>query len=337
MARFFMGCSKSGRLTAKLFRFVAVFAIVAFTGDTQERASAQDGQASLFSLNQSDTGARGAVAVNTPPAAKLLANPGQQAAAAETTAALPAVVAVERKNDKIKLSGIVATQEQERLVLGMIAATFPGLSISNKLRVEKDVANSENWLSGVSFTLRQLAMLKSGRVQVQDNLVSVAGEAAAGSGYEAVHRALRQEVPAGLVVTTAAVKPPPAAYVWLAQLQAGNVSISGRVPDRAAHQTLSELVTKLFPSARFDDGMEVAEGAPDSWLKAAWISVYALQFLQSGSVSIDENTIRIEGAPSADSSLAQIQELSASLPSGFRMENNVIVSQSLDGGLTVKR
>ncbi len=339
MAHFLPECSRTGRAAAKLLRLTLIFAIVAIVGDTPlPHASAEENGAALYSLYQGANEARDPAAK---PAQEQLvkAVPSEAVVPAAVTPhpAPIAAVVVERKNEKLKLTGLVSSREDEKIVLGMIEATFPGLPIHNKLKVDSAAASSELWLSGVSFTLRQLAMLKNGRAQVQDKTVNLTGEAAAGSGYEAVHRALREELPAGLVIGQTAVKPPSTTYVWLAQLQAGNVSISGRVPDRAAHQALSQLVGGLFPKTRFDDTMEVAEGAPENWLKAAWISVYALQFLQSGSVSITERTVRIDGVPADEGSLQKIGELTASLPEGFRMENDVIVNQVIEGAQVAKR
>jgi hypothetical protein len=342
MAHFLPECTRTGRVAAKIFRFTLIFALMAIAGDTPSpRASAQENGASLYSLYQGANEARGAAAKPAKaPAQEQVEKAGRPDTVAPAAVAPrhPPVVAVgvERKDEKIKLTGMVSTQEDEKIVLGMIAAAFPGASIHNKLKVNKAAIGGEIWLSGVSFTLRQLAMLKTGRAQVQDNIVNLTGEAAVGSGYEAVHRALKEELPPGLVTGQVSVKPPSTTYVWLAQLQAGNVSISGRVPDRTAHQALTQLVAGLFPKAHFDDKMEVAEGAPESWFKAAWLSVYALQFLQSGSVSITEKTIRIEGVPSDENSLQKIGELTASLPAGFRMENNVIENQSIESAQVVK-
>jgi hypothetical protein len=320
--------SGRGQITARIVRFALLLALAATAGDVQlPRATAQESNSALYSLSHGG---------NEAPLQREA--PDQPAVVpAPVNRPRPAAIGVERKDEKIKLSGIVSTPEDEKIILGIIAATFPGSSINNKMKVDQAAATNELWLSGVSFTVRQLAMLKNGQARIQDNVVSLTGEAAAGTSYEAVHRALKEELPAGLVVGHTAVRPPATTYVWLAQLQAGNVSISGRVPDRATRQMITQLVNELFPKARFDNTMEVTEGAPENWQRATWLSIFALQFLQSGSVSITDKTIKIDGMPSDDTSLQKITELTASLPGGFTMENHVMVNQPVDEAQLAKR
>ncbi len=232
------------------------------------------------------------------------------------------VFRIHRDKNRIKLRGPAPNEEDKKIVLGMIEANFPGLSIQDRTKVDPRHNNSEAWLSGVSFILRQLALLRSGVGQISEHRINITGIAETAESYRLVQKTLSGELPAGLVLENAAIKPPEADYTWLAQLREGSVVMSGHVPDETAQKTLSAFAEFLFPEARFDNKTEVVSGAPNDWIQAAQVSLRALRLLQSGSVSIADHILRVDGVPASEDAGEEIEILNELLPSGFVIEND---------------
>lgn len=237
------------------------------------------------------------------------------------------VFRIHRDKNRIKLRGPAPTEEDKKIVLGMIEANFPGFKIVDRTKIDGRHNKSDSWLSGVSFVLRQLALLRSGAAQIAENRISLAGVAETAENYKLVQKSLSSEMPKGLLLENGSIKPPDEDYTWLAQLREGSVIISGHVPDEAAKKALSELAEFLFPEARFDNKTQVAIGAPDDWIQAAQVSLRALRLLQSGSVSIASQILKVDGVPANGEAENEIEALNELLPKGFAIENEIVGSE----------
>ncbi len=228
--------------------------------------------------------------------------------------------------NRIKLRGPAPNEEDKKIVLGMIEANFPGYSIQDKTKIDARYNTGEGWLSGVSFVLRQMALLRSGAGQISDHQVSITGVAETAEKYQEVEKTLSGELPTGLILQSAAIKPPEADYTWLAQLREGSVVMSGHVPDETAQKALTALAEFLFPEARFDNKTEIIAGAPNDWMQAAQVSLRALRLLQSGSVSIANQVLRVDGVPASEEAGEEIDFLTDLLPLGFIIENESLMT-----------
>lgn len=231
---------------------------------------------------------------------------------------------IHRDRSKIKLRGMVSSSEEQKILLGMIEASFPGFKISDKTKVNDRIQHSETWLSGFSFALRQLALMRSGSAKINESSISLSGIAQNAESYEQVQKALKSQLPQGVSLAGMAIKPPEAAYIWLAQYQAGSITMTGHVPDKSSHVMLATLAERLFPDAELNSSMEVEDGAPENWVDAASLSLQALRLLQSGSVSLADQTIKIDGIPASDEDAAKLADLNDSLPEGFILESDVM-------------
>lgn len=237
------------------------------------------------------------------------------------------VFRIHRDQNRIKLRGATPTEDDKKIVFGMIEANFPGFTILDRTKADSRGISSDSWLSGVSFVLRQLALLRSGVAQISENRVSLSGVAETAENYKMVQKSLSSEMPAGLVLENGSITPPDGDYTWLAQLREGSVIISGHVPDEAAQKALSELAEFLFPEAQFDNNTQIVSGAPDNWMQAAQVSLRALRLLQSGSVSIASQILKVDGVPASGEAENEIDALNELLPQGFAIENETLGSE----------
>lgn len=232
----------------------------------------------------------------------------------------------------LKLRGKVPCEDDQKAILGMVKASFPGLPVSDRTKIHPEVSGHDVWLGGVSFALRQLAWLRHGAAVLQDNRLYLHGAAATPEGYDAVQRALQFELPKGLELKGSYIRPPSRnQYTWLAQFKEGNLALSGHVPGQGAHQALEAMAKVLFSGILVVNAMEITGGAPQDWLEAARQSLRALSWLQSGSVMLSDKMVKIDGVTSDDAVVTYIAPLDQTLLKGFALEDGLKLSKQTGG------
>lgn len=237
-----------------------------------------------------------------------------------------------RDKDRLRLRGVIPTTVDRATVIGMVKASFPGLSVSEKTSVDGVAPAREAWLGGVSFALRQLALLETGVAVLQGSELTLQGAAGSAEKFEAVLNALNTERPRGIEVKGVAIMPPSVRpFTWYAQRGQGVVALSGHVPGKAEQEALTGLVGELFPESPLVNAMQVAGGEPVGWGAAARQCLRALSQLQTGSLSVSDLDVRIEGVVEDEGRLKSIQELGRTLPTGFQVENRVKLAPGVPG------
>jgi hypothetical protein len=231
---------------------------------------------------------------------------------------------IQREQSRIKLRGAVASQEEKKILLGMIEAAFPGFRVSDKTKIVADIQETETRLSGFSFALRQLALMRNGNASISLDTIRLSGVAESAEAYEQVQKAVKSQLPQGVVLGALSLRPPTASYIWLAQYQAGSLTITGHVPDKSSEAMLSSVAEQLFPSAIVKANVQVEDGAPENWVDAALLSLRALSYLQSGSVSLSDQTIKIDGLPASNEDAEKLALINGAVPEGYFVENEVM-------------
>ena len=197
----------------------------------------------------------------------------------------------------IRLRGSVPTDEDRRTVLGMVKAHFPDLQVEDRLKVaDAGAPPQDQWLGAVSFGLKQLSHLKRGSARLYDVALKVDGEARSAADYVEVKKALAGPLPTGLVVASESIKPPIAdPFVFVADLGANELSLSGSVPNENARKHVRELSRQLFRRPGLDDRLELASGAPKNWNEAVIAALRALSQLESGKIALSGLAVTIQG------------------------------------------
>ena len=226
----------------------------------------------------------------------------------------------------IRLRGSVPTDEDRRTVLGMVKAHFPDLQVEDRLKVAGAGAPPQDqWLGAVSFGLKQLSHLKRGSVRLYDVALKVDGEARSADDYVEVKKALAGSLPTGLVVAGESIKPPIAdPFVFVADLGANELSLSGSVPNVNARKHLRELSRQLFRRPGLDDRLELASGAPKNWNEAVVAALRALSQLESGKIALSGLAVTIQGvAPDKGTAVAVSYQLRRDLPALFSTSESI--------------
>ncbi len=230
-----------------------------------------------------------------------------------------------RSSSGLKLRGAIPSEEDREVVLGMVKAHFPDLSVEAKLRVVPGELQREQWLGAVSFGLQQLAHLKQGRVRLSAANLYVAGEAASAQDYVEIRKAMAGALPAGLTVKGDDVRAPVAdPFVFTADLGVNALSLAGSVPSEDARKNVRELSRQLFERPGLDDRLEVASGAPKKWDKAVSAALHALSRLETGKVALSGIAVSIEGvAPDQGTAVAVSYQLRRDLPKIFSTSESI--------------
>ena len=231
-----------------------------------------------------------------------------------------------RIESSIRLRGSVPTDEDRRTVLGMVKAHFPDLQVEDRLKVAYNGAPPQDqWLGAVSFGLKQLSHLKRGSARLYDVALKVDGEARSGADYVEVKKALAGPLPTGLVVVSESIKPPIAdPFVFMADLGANELSLSGSVPSEDARKHVRELSRQLFRRPGLDDRLELASGAPKKWDEAVAAALRALSQLESGKIALSGLAVTIQGvAPDKGTAVAVSYQLRRDLPALFSTSESI--------------
>ncbi len=228
-----------------------------------------------------------------------------------------------KEGGTITLRGHVPSQEDLRILQGVAAATSPGAAVIDRSHVNTNVGDRDIWLAAMTFALRQLGKLQSGTAVLKNAGIKIEGVTNADDDFAAVRKKVLDEAPRGLNVEVALKPQDVHPFVWIAQLRPGAIDLRGYVPDRV-DQTLCAHAQKYFQNLKVNNGMEVAKGEPQDWLAATEVSLEMLSVLYTGSVSISDNVITIEGIYSSPNAVDLFKALGNRLPRGFRLVNNVL-------------
>ncbi|VAW00591.1 hypothetical protein MNBD_ALPHA05-32 [hydrothermal vent metagenome] len=108
-------------------------------------------------------------------------------------------------------------------------------------------------------------------------------------------------------------------FLWIAELQAGQLVLSGYAPSPSARDAVFLLAAMRFPDADISGALEIASGAPaeDGWLSAASISLQALARLNTGAVEANGPAFEVSGVVADIAEAAAVKQLMALIDDGF--------------------
>jgi OOP family OmpA-OmpF porin len=237
----------------------------------------------------------------------------------------PYLWSASRIESGLRLRGMVPSEEDRRVVLGMVKAHFPDLEVEDRLKIVAGAPPKEQWLGAVSFGLKQLEHLKSGSARLLNVGLRVDGEARSAADYDELKKALAGPLPTGLSIVGDSVRPPLAdPFVFMADLGRNALSLSGSVSSEELRKQLRELSRQLFERPGLDDRLELASGAPTDWDEAVIASLRALSRLESGKIALSGLAVTIEGvAPDKGTALAVSYQLRRDLPALFSTSESI--------------
>jgi outer membrane protein OmpA-like peptidoglycan-associated protein len=250
----------------------------------------------------------------------------------DNNAALPPKVepflwSARRRGNRVRLFGYVPNRATRQTIIGMTNAALPGLDVVDRMSTARGVPHVDTWLAGLSFALKQLALLKRGDVRLEDLALTIAGEAEDAEAYRALNAALKPgNLPKGISLAGSQITAPVASpFVWSVQFAGGQVILSGHVPTDA-HAELLAAANAGPPGTTVIDRMEFAEGAPQGWSTAAVAVVKDLMRLQSGEAEVRDTAVMASGIATDEASAQSVRAaLRASIPPTFKLTHQITV------------
>ncbi len=233
-----------------------------------------------------------------------------------------------RKEERIKLSGSVASTEDRVIVLGMVKAMFPDMQLDERIRVVDSGETDDVWLSGVSYALKQLKALKTGGVKISGRDVSIRGVAESADDYRSLKTVVASELPSELRLTQMDIAPPIAdPFTFGVEYRSGTLSMTGHIPSEDVRKLLVDSIAAKFAGQEIADQTELASGAPEQWLVAVERGLQGLSRLTQGSLAVKGEEMVFTGvAPNDVTARSVSSTLRSSLPKSYRARQDIVAA-----------
>lgn len=232
---------------------------------------------------------------------------------------------VARSGNRLTLGGFVPNDALRGNVLDAARAAFPGYEVVDQMRIARGSPNADTWLSGVNFSLKQLAGLRSGKAALDGLSLSLEGPAASIESYRGVRTALASGLPRGVRLADEKVTPPVVRpYSWSALSAGGKLTMLGSVPSERVRNDLVAAARAAFPRATLTDRMEPGAGEQSGHQAAAISAMRVLASLEEGEASVVDNKIMLEGMAQNEAAAQSAKAaLRRGVPSGFTVADAI--------------
>lgn len=230
------------------------------------------------------------------------------------------------RDDKLRLLGFVPNETTRKAIVGAAKATFPQLEIQDRMKLARGAPETEVWLGGVSFGLKQLSALKPGaRVELTGEGLAVAGEAVDFGTYRAVKSALGSSLPQGVTLRRDEVVPPMVKpYIWAARLSNAQLQLGGFVPSERAREEVFTAAEKAFPQRVIVDRMRIASGEPRDLVAAAVGALQKLAHLEEGAIELKEKELLLSGLAAQEVTAEALRDsLRDGIPRSIRISEQI--------------
>ncbi|HSI39596.1 MAG TPA: OmpA family protein [Xanthobacteraceae bacterium] len=248
--------------------------------------------------------------------------------AVEPPMARPFVWGTLRGADGLRLVGFAPSEDAKRVLLDAVRASFPGVPVSDEMRIASGGPAAEAFVAVASFGVAQLAKLRTGEVRGTGSNFAISGEAQDSAAFGAVSAALAGTIPGGFTVERADVRPPMVSpYVFGLRKDGQGLTVSGFYPAKADHEALLALARTQLLGASVNDVSAIALGAPEGFARAASVALRELARLEAGEARIDDQHVRLSGAALYPAAVPSIRAaLTGDLPPGFTVEVSLDVA-----------
>lgn len=228
-----------------------------------------------------------------------------------------------KEADRIKLKGEMPSEDDYKTLIGLVKANFPSITVSDRVKVTTGEAAPDLKIGGLSFALKILGYLDTGRATVDNNGLHLEGETGDNAVREQVARVISLDTPLSVDPKNIKITSPAPSFTWRAEITPGRLTFSGGIPDEAKKQALADLARQTFTDLELVDHTNIVPDVPANWAAAATHSLDILKYLQSGSVEISALSIVIEGNTLDEQTLYNIDAMTGEYPPEFALETRV--------------
>jgi OOP family OmpA-OmpF porin len=236
-------------------------------------------------------------------------------------AAKPFTWSAERNVSRLTLAGNVALPAVRARLLEASRAIVDGVEVADRMTFARGVP--QRFEAAALLLIEQLGRLRDGKVALSDTSVRLSGIARDLGGREAIAAALRN-LPDGYAVAENAVSAPPYVFQVNKDPVAATVTLTGYVPDNAAHAALIDAIRRKFLNEKIVDNLKASVGAPAGFSNVAIAALGALSRLSTGALTISDREVKLSGDAFYDAAAEEIRNgLGIELPQGWRINAEV--------------
>lgn len=254
-----------------------------------------------------------------------IAKPAAETATALPEAAVPVTYSLRiyKESDRIKLKGEMLSEDDYKTLIGLVKANFPSVNVTDRVKVTTADAATDLKIGGLSFALKILGYLDSGRATVDNNGLHLEGETDDNAVREQIAKVISLDTPLSVDPRNIKISSPAQLLSWRAEIGFGRLTLTGNVPDGSKKQALADLARQYFAHLQLVDHTNIVSHAPEDWVVAATHSLNILKYLQSGSVEISGQSVVIEGNTLDEQTLFNIDTMTTKYPPEFALETRV--------------
>ncbi len=236
-----------------------------------------------------------------------------------------------RDGRQIRLRGNVPDDAARQSIVSTVRSTFPSAAVDDEMQLARGVPDYQTWQGGVEFALKQMTGLKKGEARLDGLALGISGEAESADTYRTIKTALANNLPRGLRLSDDRVTAPVVSpYTWAARQNAGQVVLTGFVPNERLRGDIAAAAKSSFPRAAITDRMAIGEGAPRDWAGVVTMAMKELAKLEEGAAELRDTQVTLTGL-AADEATAEgaRRGVRGALPSTYRLADDIKVRESV--------
>ena len=237
--------------------------------------------------------------------------------------AKPFVWSAERDVARVTLGGSAPLPQSKGKLVEAAHAAINGVEVVDQMALARGAP--ARFEAAALLLLEQVGKLKDGKITLSDNSVSLSGMARDLGGREAIAAALKN-LPEGFKVTANDIKAPPYIFQAYKDPVAATLTLSGYVPDNAAHAAIAQAAERKFFGEKLVDNLKASVGAPSGFSSAVTSALGALSRLSTGTLAVSDREVKLSGDALYDGAAAQIRAgLGKEFPQGFQFKPEISV------------
>jgi OmpA-OmpF porin, OOP family len=237
--------------------------------------------------------------------------------------AKPFVWSAERDVVRVTLGGSAPLPAIRGRLLETARAGLGGVEVVDQMNLARGAP--PRFDSAAQLLIDQIGKLKDGKITISDSNVMLSGMARELGGREAIAAALKG-LPEGFKVAANDIKAPPYIFQAYKDPVAVTLTLSGYVPDNAAHAALVAAAGRKFFNEKVVDNLKASVGAPQGFAAAVVPALGELSRLSTGTLVVSDRQVKLSGDALYDAAAAQIRAgPDKDFPQGFQYGADISV------------
>ncbi|HUO00321.1 MAG TPA: OmpA family protein [Bradyrhizobium sp.] len=236
--------------------------------------------------------------------------------------AKPFVWTAERDVVRVTLGGNAPLPATKNKLIEAAHADLKGVEVADQMNLTRGAP--DNFESAALVLIGQIGKLKTGKITLSDNKVSLTGMARDLGGREAIWDGLRN-LPQGYSVAANDIEAPPYIFQAYKDPVAVTLTLSGNVPDEKVRAALVAAATRKF-FEKVVDNLKVSLGAPSGFSAAVIPALGALSRLSTGTLVVSDRELKLSGDALYEAAAVQIRaSLGKDLPKSWEYKPEISV------------